>query len=432
MQPTPDIDIRSEEVQEILGTPPGWLVRWGTTVAFIFFLVLLWAAYWIRYPDTVGGTITVNSTEPPRKLYAPRPDYIARVLVRNEENVDSGQVLLAFRTKDNSGVDDVMRLEDAMNRVKQLDEASLLAFNPPRNVLLGDMQELFDDFIEKQSNYRQHRGSRVASNNSNERELITRIADLEKEIGQKNREKVRLQDHLEGLGEMFLKEQKLYQENRISYRKLQETQEDMRTVDRERQGVDSDIKSKRFEITMLKNQIRGERASTRQDNGRAWEEFLESYQKLEAAADEWRRLYLIISPMTGIVTFKKDEIADQQFVSKDAFLFSIVPTKMIATTGKMFVKVEGSGKVEPGQSVIVKFKSFPFYEYGAVIGKVKWKSRVPEDQKILVEIEFPDGLITTRGRPIEPSQEMAGEAQIITSDKRLIQKVFENFRRITS
>jgi hypothetical protein len=94
---------------------------------------------------------------------------------------------------------------------------------------------------------------------------------------------------------------------------------------------------------------------------------------------------LVVSPMKGIVTYKKDEITEKQFVSSDAHLFSIIPIKTIATTGKMLVKVEGSGKVEPGQSVIVKFKSFPFYEYGAVLGKVKWKSKVPENQKILVD-----------------------------------------------
>lgn len=58
----PDIEIRSEEVQEILGTPPAWLTRWGTLVAFFTFVVLLWTAYWIRYPDYVEGEIKVTST----------------------------------------------------------------------------------------------------------------------------------------------------------------------------------------------------------------------------------------------------------------------------------------------------------------------------------------------------------------------------------
>ncbi len=433
MQKSPDIELRSEEVQEILGTPPVWLVRWGTTAAFLFFLVLVWASYWIRYPDIVKGTITVTSTEPPRKLYAPTPGYIARVLVRNEQNVDSGQVLLAFKTKDNSSVDDVMSLEDALSNVDEPSDSILLAFNPQRNLLLGDMQKDFEDFLEKQTALRQKRGGRAFSSSSNERQLRVRVKDLETEISAKNRDKVRLQDQLESLGEVFSREQRLYQEKRITYQKLQETQEYMRTLDRERQGVDSDIKSKRFEIVMLKNQIRGERVNSREDNYRAFEDLKEQFTNLQRKAADWRRRYLVLAPLDGIVTFDKNEIADRSFLTQDAALFSIIPIKITETTGRMLVPVDGSGRVDTGQQVIVKFKSFPFYEYGAVVGKVKWKGRIPtEKQEIVVEIEFPEGLTTTRNRNITPSQEMGGDAQIITSDKRLIQKIFENFRRITS
>jgi hypothetical protein len=30
-----NIELRSEEVQEILGRPPQWIIRWGITIIFI-------------------------------------------------------------------------------------------------------------------------------------------------------------------------------------------------------------------------------------------------------------------------------------------------------------------------------------------------------------------------------------------------------------
>ena len=42
-------ELRSEDVQEILGTPPHWLVRWGTTVVLAGFVMILCAAWFIRY-----------------------------------------------------------------------------------------------------------------------------------------------------------------------------------------------------------------------------------------------------------------------------------------------------------------------------------------------------------------------------------------------
>lgn len=35
------IEIRSEEIQEILGKPPQWLVRWGVSIMFITVSILI-------------------------------------------------------------------------------------------------------------------------------------------------------------------------------------------------------------------------------------------------------------------------------------------------------------------------------------------------------------------------------------------------------
>lgn len=426
-----DIDIKSEEVQEILGTPPGWLTRWGTAVAVGFFAVLVWTAYWIRYPDTVNAPITVTSTEPPRKIYAEANRYISDVLVRNEQEVDSGQVLLAFRNNDNSSVEDIMALEDAMSNVRALSDSALRAFEPPRNLLLGEVQTELYDFLQKQSAYRQTRGGRSFSS-SNARELNKRIESLEVEIEAKNKDKVSLQDQLDGLSEHLSRQEELYKSNRITFQRLQETQEDIRSLDRERQGVESDIKSARFEIIMLQNQIKGERASSRDDNSKAFETLRQSFIKLQNKTEAWKKRNLIVASIKGIVSFDNDVVSRNQFARGDVPLLGIVPTETTETIGRMSLSVNGSGKVVPNQQVMVKFDSYPFYEYGAVIGIVKWKGRVPNNEKIPVEIIFPNGLVTTRNRTIEPSQEMSGQAEIITSDKRLIQKIFENFRRMTS
>ena len=55
-----NIEIRSEEVQEILGTPPSWLVRYGTTLALFTIVVIGWMAYFVKYPDTVTAEISVT------------------------------------------------------------------------------------------------------------------------------------------------------------------------------------------------------------------------------------------------------------------------------------------------------------------------------------------------------------------------------------
>ena len=45
------IEIRSEEVQDILGMVPAWIVRWGSVVILLTVLVIIAGAWRFRYPD---------------------------------------------------------------------------------------------------------------------------------------------------------------------------------------------------------------------------------------------------------------------------------------------------------------------------------------------------------------------------------------------
>ncbi len=76
-----DIEIRSDEVQEILGTPPGWLVRWGTILGLFALLLLGWGSYFYKYPDVVQVDIVISSKEPPRKLVTEKSGFIQEILV---------------------------------------------------------------------------------------------------------------------------------------------------------------------------------------------------------------------------------------------------------------------------------------------------------------------------------------------------------------
>ena len=87
--------------------------------------------------------------------------------------------------------------------------------------------------------------------------------------------------------------------------------------------------------------------------------------------------------------------------------------------------------VKEDQEVIVRLESYPFPEYGAVIGQVAWKSRVPDQQnKIPVQVIFPNGLVTTTGRNIDPGEELSGAAEIITNEKRFIDRIVDRTRNM--
>ena len=56
MKNNKDIELRSEEVQEVMGQVPAWIVRWGITLLFLVVVALLVGSCFFKYPD--GSRLT--------------------------------------------------------------------------------------------------------------------------------------------------------------------------------------------------------------------------------------------------------------------------------------------------------------------------------------------------------------------------------------
>ncbi|MDR0436817.1 MAG: hypothetical protein LBH22_00790, partial [Bacteroidales bacterium] len=62
------VNLHSEAVQDILGRPPRWMIRWGMTVIFMVIFGLFVGSYFFKYPDIVPAQVTVNSEHLPANI----------------------------------------------------------------------------------------------------------------------------------------------------------------------------------------------------------------------------------------------------------------------------------------------------------------------------------------------------------------------------
>lgn len=96
--------------------------------------------------------------------------------------------------------------------------------------------------------------------------------------------------------------------------------------------------------------------------------------------------------------------------------------------GIISVPSSGIGKIKEGQQVIVKLNGFPYMEFGIIRGIVRNISIVPEesqyDLRYPVEIQFPEGLVTSYNKQVTFFIHMDGTAEIITEERRLIEYFF--------
>ncbi len=143
----------------------------------------------------------------------------------------------------------------------------------------------------------------------------------------------------------------------------------------------------------------------------------------------WEQQYLLVSPVSGKVSFTKIWSINQN-VSAGDNVISVVPTDSKGLIGKLQLAIEGSGKVKKGQRVNIKLVNYPHMEYGMLLGIIERVSLVPAEIFYCVEISLPNGLMTNYGEYLRFSQQMKASAEIITEDVRLIEKFFNPIKSV--
>ncbi len=86
------IEIRSPEVQEIIGQAPVSMVRWGIAVIFFVILTLLSISWFIRYPDLLSASVVLTTSPPPVTIVT-RTNGNLVMLVSDNVLVEEGDVL---------------------------------------------------------------------------------------------------------------------------------------------------------------------------------------------------------------------------------------------------------------------------------------------------------------------------------------------------
>ena len=61
---------RQDDIEAIIGNPPGWTLRWGMTVLFFCMVLLLTISWFVSYPDIVEAPAVLTTENPPIRLMA--------------------------------------------------------------------------------------------------------------------------------------------------------------------------------------------------------------------------------------------------------------------------------------------------------------------------------------------------------------------------
>lgn len=422
-----NIQLRSDDVQEILSQIPAWIVRWGITVIFMIVVSLLFFSWFIKYPEIITSRVTIETATPPVRIIAQTSGKIS-LFTKDKSTVKKGEYLAMIENP--AVIDDIKILIhklDTINSALSGNIDSLKAIDSlNENLHLGELQNDYSQFVQAiheynyfiASNYYQSKISAI----QNQYNFYQNLFDK-----QKNQKEI-LSRELSISEKKYKNDQKLMSQGAISALELSRSEEEYLQKKYSFQNADIGLVNNSIQLEEYKKTLADLKQQLDEKRRVLVANLQLTYRRLSSSTALWEQRYVIKAPMDGEVSFFKF-YSNNQFIQMGDEILTVVPQtkEMIA---RVYVPIFGSGKIEEGQKVNLKLDNYPFKEFGIVEGKVKNISLVTKDNTYLIDVSLPKGLKTTYKKDLTFKQELSGTAEIITTDLRLFERVFNQLRSL--
>ncbi len=409
------IEIRSPEVQEIIGRAPASMVRWGITVIFVVIIALLTTSWFIRYPDLLSASVVLTTSPPPVTIVT-RTNGNLVMLVSDNSLVQEGDVLGYIRS--NAQPEAVLELEAKMKGGTLTLEDGTYA--------LGDLQPYYANALTALNALHRFRDNQS---------YVTQIAHLKKQVitNEKLQRTLRYQQVLTRQ-ELALAKEK-YRTDSILYSQRVTAALDFNQAraiwlqqQRLARNAETSLLNNEIQFNELQKQIADLEIRSIEEQQKLELTLSQAQQELQARIAKWKETYLLITQTSGTVSYL-GFLEGDQYIESNKSLVTIIPAGG-TLVARAELPIQSSGKVKEGQAVNIRLENYPFEQFGMLKGIVASISSLPSNGKYLLTIELPEGLVTTQKRRLEFKQQLSGSTQIITEDLRLLERFLYQFRRL--
>jgi len=421
-----DLEIRNEEVKDILSKVPHWMIRWGSLTFLILVILVLVLSWFIEYPDIITSEAILTTQIPPQKEYAKISGKIDAIQVADKQLVRKNEVLgIIENTADQK---DIYLLKSILDTIVLNRDKVFFPFEKLPILFLGDIET---DFAEFENNYFQYVLNKDLDPFSNEAlaneismaELKRRLQNLSGQQGIARRELDFKKKDLE-------RNESLFNKGIISTQAYENKQLEYMTSQRDYRNTVNTVSQLRESVSNMDNTSKGADFNRKREETRLLKKVIQSYNQLRKSVMEWELKYVFKSNIDGKVSLLNYWNTNQSVNTGD-LVFTILPSDSSEYVAKLSTPSSNSGKIKVGQKVNLSLYDYPEYEFGVLNGKVTSISATSNSQGIyIVDVSIPENLTTSFGKKIVFKQEMKGTANIITEDLRLLERLFYQFREV--
>lgn len=411
------IELHSDEMQEIINAPPNWLIRSGISVFFALLMVFIIGCYLIKYPDVIPTHFSLTAINPPRTIIVRNTGRIEKILVNDGDFVSKSQILAYIESSGDHN--QILSLSKDLTLLDNLTTKN--KWEAIRNIeiinysILGEIQSEYQRFYEqfnelksflREGYYLQHRNLLLKDYEDliKLEEIQTELLDLQKkdyEIAQ----------------QVFSVHEKLFNDKviapldfQLEKSKLIAKEVPLKTLSTSLIQNKASQTAKQKEILESEHIIKNKKTN-----------FLQTVHSLQSGIEDWKRRYILMASIEGKVSFSEPWQANQNVNIGQEFL-SIEPFGE-RFRGYITLPQENLGKVKVGQNVLIKLDGYPYKEYGIIDGQISMISlTLGKDSTYWGHVELPNQLKTRYGHQLSYKSGLKGTGEIITQDRRLIQR----------
>ncbi|MFI3297505.1 MAG: HlyD family efflux transporter periplasmic adaptor subunit [bacterium] len=424
----PTKNFHSEEVQDIMGRAPSWVVRWGITVIFVIFGGIFLGCYFIKYPNTIISNAEITTYNPPVELIARYEGLIDTLFVKEGEMV-SKDALIAVLDNSSDWVD-VYKVSSLLESFSYA-ECDKDVFNDSLyvNYNVGELQSSFLAFQKICKDYKHYLTTEQV--NKKIRLIEIQISKTREYYIQLQAQHKYLLKDLELQLKAFERDSLLYADGVISASEMEIASQNLSQKKNAEAGFIASLTSNELQIIQLEQQLIELSMQLENETSEYERQFSQSKQQLLSDIVRWRQTYTIAAPIDGRITLG-NYWSENQYVKIGDKLATIIPQSEARVIARVQIPSAGFGKVEMGQSVNIKLDGYPYMEFGVLSGTITSLSAVPEKVQsttgtniiYLAEVSLPHGLTTSYNKELPMIQQMNGTAEVITKDMRLIGQFF--------
>ncbi|HHH49711.1 MAG TPA: hypothetical protein ENK52_01885 [Saprospiraceae bacterium] len=426
MKEEDNIELRSDDVQEILGTPPSWIIRWGTLIAMGAILGLLILGWKLKFPDIISADLYLTTTNPPVRIYA-KTDGDIKLFVKESEKVEQGEKLAIMQNREK--YKDIEVLSIHMDSLSVMPDYLFNTYVPLEDIEIGELAEEYSVFLRNLKDYQFV--NRQSLDRNDIQRVRVKVNNEEKSIAELKRLLDRAIKSLKEKKKWYQDLQEKYAKDIISLQFYRNAYGDVENAKAQVEKIKLDIGEKERNINALKMDESGIKQKSQTGSTKQLLELQHSVDNINRRIKQWEKTNVITAPIKGTVLLS-DYYEPRKFLRKGDVFMAIQADDIEEVFAIATLKSEGASKVVVGQKVHIKLLSYNARDHGFLEGVLRSKTFQHKKGNYKLEIELLNGLVTSRDFDVPFEQGMGGVAEIITEEKNVLERIFSTLISIFS